>query len=259
MIYAVFSGIWAAILISFSDSFSSRILKFFYTPLRKTTPSPWKTILLSRSACDSCGAPVSPLTLIPVFGFFLARGKCSQCGTSISSRYPLEEAFAFLYGVALFFSTNNFLQTLLILLYLPAALTAARTDFRFYLIPTEAIAWTLSIALIELLFFSPTEEWLYSLSAAFLWYALLHLLRILSRDRLGIADIRLTFALALAIGFPGSLFFPTVAAGLGIAFHLVLARKKKKVPFGIYLYSGFFIMKLIPNEVIQVFLVKGSL
>lgn len=53
------------------------------------------------SSCPSCGAPISGLSLVPVFGWFFCRGACTRCRTPISFRYPLVELTVGLLAVAL--------------------------------------------------------------------------------------------------------------------------------------------------------------
>jgi leader peptidase (prepilin peptidase)/N-methyltransferase len=47
--------------------------------------------LSGRSACPSCGHPLGPLDLVPLFSWLLARGRCRHCGAAIAPRYPLTE------------------------------------------------------------------------------------------------------------------------------------------------------------------------
>jgi len=49
-------------------------------------------LVVPRSACPSCRAPITALQNIPLLSFLLLRGRCARCGAPISARYPMVEA-----------------------------------------------------------------------------------------------------------------------------------------------------------------------
>jgi leader peptidase (prepilin peptidase) / N-methyltransferase len=49
-------------------------------------------LIVPRSACPSCKAPIPATQNIPVLSWLLLRGRCAQCGAAISVRYPIVEA-----------------------------------------------------------------------------------------------------------------------------------------------------------------------
>ncbi|HEV2269638.1 MAG TPA: prepilin peptidase, partial [Steroidobacteraceae bacterium] len=48
-------------------------------------------LLVPRSACPSCKAPITALQNIPLISWVFLRGRCAHCGAPISVRYPLVE------------------------------------------------------------------------------------------------------------------------------------------------------------------------
>lgn len=48
-------------------------------------------LLVPRSACPHCGAPITAAQNIPVLSYLLLKGKCARCSARISPRYPLVE------------------------------------------------------------------------------------------------------------------------------------------------------------------------
>jgi len=42
-----------------------------------------RSVVVARSACDSCHHPLGPLDLIPIASYLAARGKCRHCGAAI--------------------------------------------------------------------------------------------------------------------------------------------------------------------------------
>src|SRR5579862_4336194 len=56
------------------------------------TAAPRFNLIVPRSSCPKCKAPVTALQNIPVLSYLFLRGRCAGCGTRISVRYPLIEA-----------------------------------------------------------------------------------------------------------------------------------------------------------------------
>ncbi|MBF0542947.1 MAG: prepilin peptidase [Candidatus Riflebacteria bacterium] len=50
-----------------------------------------KSVVFPPSECPNCHHHLSPLDLIPIFGWILLSGKCRYCSSSISIQYPLVE------------------------------------------------------------------------------------------------------------------------------------------------------------------------
>src|SRR6185437_8473333 len=48
-------------------------------------------LIVPRSACPSCRAPITALQNIPLLSWLILRGRCATCGKPISVRYPLVE------------------------------------------------------------------------------------------------------------------------------------------------------------------------
>jgi len=53
-----------------------------------------RSVIFPPSACPHCKHKLSPLDLIPIFGWVLLLGRCRYCSASISCQYPLVEFFA---------------------------------------------------------------------------------------------------------------------------------------------------------------------
>src|SRR5215475_1452622 len=54
-------------------------------------PEPFN-LVVTRSACPACRAPIRAIHNVPLLSWLLLRGKCASCGAPISARYPLVEA-----------------------------------------------------------------------------------------------------------------------------------------------------------------------
>ena len=55
-------------------------------------PLPRFNLVVPRSTCPKCQAPITAVQNIPVLSYLFLRGRCASCGTHISVRYPLIEA-----------------------------------------------------------------------------------------------------------------------------------------------------------------------
>jgi leader peptidase (prepilin peptidase)/N-methyltransferase len=54
-------------------------------------PVPTYNLIVPRSACPGCKAPITAAQNVPVVSWLLLGGKCANCKTPISKRYPLVE------------------------------------------------------------------------------------------------------------------------------------------------------------------------
>ena len=132
------------------------------------------------------------------------------------------------------------------------------------LIPTEAIFTLLVLGFIYLVVirhpiwmvlkngFAPDIDLMLDLAVAFLWYAIFHLLRILSGYKMGAADVPLVLALGFLLGHPWAIFLPGLAAFLAIGFYLlrrrsilIYAPSEKQIPFGVFLGMGYLFLALV--------------
>ena len=255
-IFALCCGIYFSILVSIGDSFSERIMNAWFRPGRKQIRNKYQYLLQARSTCESCHEPVKPRYLVPVFGYIFARGKCSQCGTAISKRFFYEDTLSFAYGFVLFLiHPYEVLFILFTAAFFIAGVIIARIDREFQLVPTEFILGILLLAMAEYFlqyhFLVNSAGATLALLVPILWWLGFHLIRILSKYQMGLADVRLVLGLGIACGYPGSVYFPTVAALVGILFYgltaLINRRQidlKMRIPFAVYLVIAFLLMRL---------------
>ncbi len=249
--YVLFVGISFSFAVSFADSFSWRILNAFYRKSRKSITQKWKYIFKIRSFCENCSLPVKSIYLIPILGCLLAKLKCSHCGLPLSKRFLYLELIGFLYGCVLGFWNPNALFLFFSIFYFVLIYLISYIDWEFMLIPTESILALFILSTAE--FFLIHEASLVHIFISISWYSLFHLVRILSKYKLGLADVRLIFPLSLGLGYPMSVFLPTLASVLGILFYLFSTKiktksivdkgLKTKLPFGVFLGIAFLILR----------------
>ena len=245
-------GFLFTLVISFADASGWRLLNAYYRKSRKQIDQKWKYIFSVRSGCETCQKPIPSLYLIPVLGIVLTSFRCVHCREPISKRFFWLELAGWLYGSLLIYYNPHpgyilFSASYLILIYLIAMI-----DREFLLIPTEAIFFVMLIGIAETLFFS--NDVTMSFLIAFSWFFLFYILRIISRHKMGLADVRLVFALSLGLSFPYSLYMPVLASLLGIGYHIaesIYHKKsldlKAKIPFGLFMGLAFLILRSLPS------------
>ncbi len=57
-------------------------------------------LVVPRSACPGCKAPIRAIHNIPVVSWLALKGRCASCGTRISVRYPIVELLTALLSMA---------------------------------------------------------------------------------------------------------------------------------------------------------------
>ncbi|MEH3159393.1 MAG: A24 family peptidase [Sphingomonas taxi] len=57
-----------------------------------------RSVMHGRSACDACGATLTPGELVPLLSFLIQRGRCRRCGAAIDPWHPASELAAVAIG-----------------------------------------------------------------------------------------------------------------------------------------------------------------
>ena len=259
MFIHLFTGFIFAIFISFADSFSYRLLESFYRKSRKSIQQKWKYVLKSRSFCENCHGNIHPLYLIPIFGYMFSKSRCALCDAKLSSHFLYFELLAFTFGFTIAFFQSNPVYLLFTGLYMILIYILSRIDWKFFLIPTQVIVFFLVLALIELFFFSENQKLYFELHStilqlitSFAWFLIFYLIHFFYPQGLGLADVKLIFAMSIALPFPLNFFLPTLASCLGLIFYLTTQWKKSpddrglktKLPFGVFLGIGFLLLRI---------------
>ncbi len=213
-------------------------------------------ILLGRSACEACGARLTPLNLVPILSYLVQRGRCARCGARIAPAHLLIEVAATLIPVAqiaLGITAPAMLWAGCLLGW--TLLTLAGIDLRLHCLPD---ALTLPLLLAGLLVRAATNQaalTAHALAAALAWAALAGLAmvykKLRGRDGLGLGDAKL---LAAGGAWLGPLLLPRVLlvaalsalAGAGVAALRGRAiTATTRIPFGPPLAAAIFLFWLI--------------
>jgi leader peptidase (prepilin peptidase)/N-methyltransferase len=209
-----------------------------------------ESVVSPRSACPTCGVPISARDNVPIFSWLFLRGKCRNCHSPISVRYPLVEAataglFA---GVA---ARIGFSWSLPAFLVVAAGLLAlACTDFEHLVLPKRIVYPVLALVGILLIVAAAiTHHWhnlLIAVLCAIVWFVIFFVMNAISPRALGFGDVRLAPVLGLALGWLGIRyallgFFAANLIGAILGLSLIATKRMKRqqqIPYGVFLAMG---------------------
>ncbi|HYL71641.1 MAG TPA: prepilin peptidase [Candidatus Dormibacteraeota bacterium] len=227
-------------------------------------------LVVPRSACPACRAPISAWHNVPLLSYLLLRGRCARCGVHISARYPLVEALS---GILSFLVAWKFgfgwpaLAALTLTWFLIAL---AFIDFDVQLLPdnlTLPLLW-LGLLLAVLGPFAGGAalpvDLRSSLIGAMAGYVSLwsvyHLFRLLTgKEGMGYGDFKLFGALGAWLGWqmllPIILVAAVVGAVVGIALIMLRGRSRAApIPFGPFLAAAGWLMLMFGPELVANYL-----
>jgi leader peptidase (prepilin peptidase)/N-methyltransferase len=222
-------------------------------------------LIVPRSACPSCKAPITALQNIPVISWVFLRGRCARCGAVISLRYPLVELLTGILSawVAAQFGFGFPALAALILTWFLIALTVIDIDHQ--LLPdslTLPLLWLgLTLSLWGPHGGAPVPVDVgSSLGGAVAGYLSLwsvyHLFRLVTgKEGMGYGDFKLFAALGAWLGWqmllPVILIAAVVGALVGIAL-LTLRRQSRATPiaFGPFLAAAGWLVLMFGHGVV---------
>jgi leader peptidase (prepilin peptidase)/N-methyltransferase len=227
-------------------------------------------LIVPRSACPRCRAPITALQNIPLLSFLLLGGKCASCGAPISARYPLVEALTGVLSalVAWRFGFGSPALAAMLLTWFLIALTFIDIDHQ--LLPDSLTLPLLWLGLFLSLFSSQAGalavpvDTRSSLIGAMAGYASLwsvyHLFRLLTgKDGMGYGDFKLFAALGAWLGW--QMLLPTILiaalTGAVVGLGLIALRRQDRsapIPFGPFLASAGWLMLMFGRPLVGSYL-----
>ena len=249
--FACFGGGLFAILMSFVDVLSSRVLNAFYLRQRKAIHNKWRYVLCQRSHCEHCHQYIPLYYLVPILGYLWSLGRCVYCQSKLDIRFILWESLAFCYGYLIFyFSSFELSFVIFSCLYFLCIIFICWIDFYTLLIPNPAIVCLFFLSILETLFVS-NPYLLYSFGVACIWLIIFLLIWIFFRSSIGFGDVKIIFPLLLSSRYPLSMMLPSFASLLGIGYYLLYTKNtiadrgsKTKLPLGTFLGVTFLLLRV---------------
>jgi leader peptidase (prepilin peptidase)/N-methyltransferase len=207
-------------------------------------PGPAYNLVVPRSACPACGAPITALQNIPVVSWLVLRGRCARCKAPISARYPVVEVLGGLLAACAVWRFGATPQGIGACVFLWSLLALTMIDFDTQLLPdsiTLPLLWAGLIANLWHTFASLPDAVIGAVAGYLsLWtiYWLFKLIR--GKEGMGYGDFKLLAALGAWLGWQLLpvivLLSSVVGAGIGISL-IVFRGRDHSVPlaFGPYL------------------------
>jgi len=168
-------------------------------------PADAYNLVVPRSACPKCGAPITALQNIPVVSWIALGGKCAGCKTPISGRYPTVEILGGLVAAAAIWRFGATVQGFAACGLLWSLLALTMIDFDTQLLPDGITLPLLWGGLIANLWgtFAPLHDAVIGAIAGYLslWsiYWLFKLIR--GKEGMGYGDFKLLAALGAWLGW----------------------------------------------------------
>jgi leader peptidase (prepilin peptidase)/N-methyltransferase len=227
-------------------------------------------LVVPRSACPSCKAPIGALQNIPVISWLVLKGRCRSCKAPISARYPAVELLTGLLSaaVALKFGFSWATAAALVLTWFLVAL--AFIDIDTQLLPDNLTLPLLWLGLLLALVLPAVDgarlpvDLRSAVIGAIVGYLSLwsvyQLFRLLTgKEGMGFGDFKLLAALGAWLGWQMLLPIVLGAAGVGAVVGItaiVLKARGKGVPmaFGPYLAAAGWLALMFGQEVVGSYL-----
>lgn len=172
--------------------------------------------LMGQSHCLSCGTPLRPYELVPLFSYLALRGRCRTCRSYIPSRYFLVELLTGLLFVGVVLVASDIFSLIHFLIIVSLLVVIAVYDLYHMIIPDELTGALTVVVLSHQLYLMivgyPVLAFAYSIVGALFASLFLLLLWRFSRGTwIGFGDVKLIIPLALSVGY-GAVFSMTVLA-----------------------------------------------
>ena len=238
--------------------------------IEETEKKPAFNLLVPRSACPKCKAPITATQNIPVLSWLMLKGRCANCKTPISKRYPLVELFSGIASglVAWRFGFGTLALASLFFTWSLIALTMI--DLDEFLLPDQI---TLPLMWLGLLLSTTHPVWypgadpvtptssLFGAAAGYLslWsiYWLYKIIR--GGEGFGYGDFKLLAALGAWFGWKMLLPIILFASLVGSVFGVYILYRQRKglqthIPFGPYLAVAGWLFLLVGHGAVDRYL-----
>ncbi len=227
-------------------------------------------LVVPRSACPACKAPITALQNVPVLSYLLLKGRCASCGVRISARYPAIEALTGLLSAAVAWKFGFGWPALaaLVLTWFLIALTFIDVDHQ--LLPDNLTLPLLWIGLLLSLWVplgggtpipvDPRSSIIGAIAGYLSLWSVYHLFRLLTgKEGMGYGDFKLFAALGAWLGWKMLLPIILIAAAVGavVGMAILATRGQNRatpIAFGPFLATAGWLMLMFGQELVTGYL-----
>jgi leader peptidase (prepilin peptidase) / N-methyltransferase len=239
-------------------------------PSAEPAPPPKFNLVVPRSACPKCKAPITALQNIPVVSWLALGRKCANCKTPISARYPLVElATGALSGFVAWHFGYGF-EALAALFFTWFLIALTMIDFDTQFLPDQLTYPLLWLGLLASLWHpvwadgappvSPRDSIIGAAAGYLSLWSVYWLFKLLTgKEGMGYGDFKLYAALGAWMGWrmllPVILFASLVGAVIGIV--IIIRQRKGKdtqIAFGPFLAVAGWLALIFGNQVVERYL-----
>jgi leader peptidase (prepilin peptidase) / N-methyltransferase len=232
--------------------------------------APRFNLIVPRSTCPQCQAPITALQNIPVISYLVLRGRCAHCRAPISPRYPLIEALTAVLSalVAWKFGYGAPVVAALVLTWFLIALTFIDVDTQ--LLPDSMTLPLVWLGVATSAFLAPVprlplpvdlhDSVVGAIAGYLSLWSIYHLFKLLTgKEGMGYGDFKLLAAIGAFLGW--RMLLPTVlgAAAVGAVVGIVVLSLKGKgrnvpIAFGPFLSASGWIMLMWGRDLLDGYL-----
>ena len=232
-------------------------------------------LIVPRSACPHCGAPILAHQNIPVISWLLLGGKCASCKARISPRYPIVELATALLSTAVVWKFGFHWQSVAALFLTWALVALTVIDFDHQILPDVITIPLLWLGLLASLAWQPglippipTDPISAILGAAAgylsLWSVYWAFKLLTGKEGMGYGDFKLFGALGAWMGWQMLPLVLLLAAFTGavVGITLIVARGRDRnipIPFGPYLAAAGWIAMMWGPQIVGGYLAFAGL
>ncbi len=220
-------------------------------------------LVVPRSRCPSCQAPILAWQNVPVISWVALRGRCARCGTPIPVRYPLVEALTAFMSVAVLALFGFTWLGLAALAFTWMMLALTFIDYDTQLLPdqlTLPLLWLGLITNIHGGFTDPTSAIVGAVAGyLFLWSTYWGFKLLTGKEGMGYGDFKLLAAIGAWLGWQVLPATVLIAAGVGLVYALGTSltgnrESAQPIPFGPFLAIAGWVCLAQRDTVLRLFL-----
>jgi leader peptidase (prepilin peptidase)/N-methyltransferase len=228
-------------------------------------------LVVPRSACPKCGAPIKAVHNVPVLSWLALRGRCAACAAPISGRYPLVELATGILSAAVVWKYGAGWAALCALVVTWFLVALTMIDFDTQLLPDSMTLPLLWLGLAASLFHariggagalpvSPPDAILGALAGYLSLWGVYHLFRLATgKEGMGYGDFKLFAALGAWLGWKMLLPIILLAAGVGAVLGIAMIAFRGRdrampIAFGPFLAAAGWLALMWGPELVEAYL-----